>query len=286
MVVVIIITSWLLLISTLLFLSFVSRASVRTNNSEKPQLSVSLFLCDLEMLNVGTDLFAYKPRLGATTLGFGAESQPLVLLSLGHKAWWARWQPFGTRSPVLWSSISPRPLCHSPTTGLGWLVSLLSGQGTREREKAYMTGHQVDGTSAVTSPQHLCQWVLVTAPQFVFGGTTPLLLSLGETTHQGARPSLTSGWACHPSWVKQTFSPWFWVVWKEPKDRKWLEQPVCLLLVLMHPRGAVQVPRLLRLTPASNPILWALPYPSDECLSCLSWILFHPNNPSRGTKVD
>lgn len=146
------------------------------------------------MLNVGTDLFAYKPRLGATTLGFGAESQPLVLLSLGHKAWWARWQPFGTRSPVLWSSISPRPLCRSPTTGLGWLVSLLSGQGTREREKAYMTGHQVDGTSAVTSPQHLCQWVLVTAPQFVFGGTTPLLLSLGETAHQGARPSLTSGW--------------------------------------------------------------------------------------------
>lgn len=130
-IVVIITLSQLLSVSALIFLSFLSIASARTNNSEKPQLL--LFLYDLEMLNIDTDLFAYKPRLWATTLGFGAESQPLGLLSLGCRAWWAHWQPFETRSPVLQSSISLHPLCHSPTTGLGWLVSHLSSHGDMEK---------------------------------------------------------------------------------------------------------------------------------------------------------
>lgn len=130
-----------------------------------------------------TDLFACKPRWPATTQGFEVEWWPLYLLSLGHRSRWAHWQPFGTRCPVLQRSISPHSLCHSPTKGLGWLVSLLSDHRHMEREKkAY--GHQVDGASTISSFQYQCLWIQITAPQIVFEGTTPLLLNAVLVKHR------------------------------------------------------------------------------------------------------
>lgn len=149
-----------------------------------------------------TDLFSYKPRWPATTRGFGAEWQPLGLLSLGRRARWAHWQPFGSRCPVLQSSISPRPLCHSPTTGLDWLVSLLSGhRHMRKRGEGLCDW----------SPSRWDIWgYFPWAPMPVDSSNSTPASALGElllsyrrqtweTSHQGACPSLTSGWACDPS---------------------------------------------------------------------------------------